>query len=111
MPQAIDFTHDPVAQSWVDSANLPDTDFPLQNLPWARFRRPGEDWRIGVGIGDAVLDLAAALRLGRWSSAEQVLLEPLARGDLKALMARPQPERRLLRHALFAALQAGSRQQ
>jgi fumarylacetoacetase len=111
MPQAIDFTHDPAAQSWVDSANLPDTDFPLQNLPWARFRRPGEDWRIGVGIGDAVLDLAAALRLGRWSSAEQVLLEPLARGDLKALMARPQPERRLLRHALFASLQAGSRQQ
>jgi fumarylacetoacetase len=90
---------------------LPDTDFPLQNLPWCRFRRPGEDWRIGVGIADRVLDLAEALQRGRWTSAEQALLDPLARGQLKPFMAQSAAQRRLLRHALFAALLKGSPQQ
>jgi fumarylacetoacetase len=112
MPNALDHTHDPAAQSWVASANRDGAEFPLQNLPYARARRPGgEDWRIVVGIGDFALDLAEALRRGRWTSGEQVLLEPLARGDLKALMAQPQPLRRQLRHALFAALAVGSKQQ
>lgn len=111
MPNSLDHTHDPAAQSWVASANAADTDFPLQNLPYGRVRRPGEDWRIGVAIGDQVLDLAEALQRGRWSSAEAALLDPLARGDLKALMAQPQAKRRALRHALFAALVQGSKQQ
>jgi fumarylacetoacetase len=108
----LDFTHDPTATAWLESANAPDTDFPLQNLPFGRIRRAGrsEDWRIGVAIGDAVLDLRRALSLGRWSSAEQVLLEPLAHGDLNTHMARPAAQRRQLRHALFAALRAGSPQ-
>jgi fumarylacetoacetase len=106
----LDHTHDPNAQSWVSSANATDTDFPLQNLPYARMRRAGsqEDWRIGVAIGDLVLDLRLALQLGRWSSAVQVLLEPLAQGELNALMARPAADRLLLRRALFAALREGS---
>ncbi len=109
---ALDHTHDPAAQSWVASANQDGCEFPLQNLPYARARRhAGEDWRIVIGIGDQVLDLAEALRRGRWTSGEQVLLEPLARGDLKALMAQPQAKRLQLRHALFAALASGSKQQ
>ena len=32
---ALDPTHDPSAQSWVASANAPDIDFPIQNLPFA----------------------------------------------------------------------------
>ena len=111
MNGALDFTHDPAAQSWVASANAQQSDFPLQNLPWARLRRAGEDWRIGVAIGDAVLDLREALQRGRWSAAEAALLDPLARGDLKALMAQPVAQRRRLRHALFTALQSGSAQQ
>ena len=63
----LDFTHDPAARSWVESANADDTDFPLQNLPFGRFRRAvvagafsvQEPWRIGVAIGAEVLDLAA----------------------------------------------------
>ncbi len=41
-----------------------DTDFPIQNLPYGRFRRggSGEPWRIGVAIGDQVLDLQARTR-------------------------------------------------
>ena len=49
-----DHTHDPALQSWVASANAADTDFPIQNLPFGRFRLAGSgrDLRIGVAIGD-----------------------------------------------------------
>ena len=54
-------THDPKLQSWVESANDPATDFPIQNLPFGVFRRKGskEAPRGGVAIGDQILDLAA----------------------------------------------------
>src|SRR5487761_2243465 len=42
--------------SWVVSANDPATDFPIQNLPYGVFRY-GQQARIGVAIGDRVLDL------------------------------------------------------
>ena len=46
-------------QSWVASANTPDTDFPLMNLPCGVFSVAGEDPRCGVAIGDRVLDVGA----------------------------------------------------
>ncbi|MGH7604635.1 MAG: fumarylacetoacetase [Gemmatimonadaceae bacterium] len=48
-------------RSWVDSANDPASDFPIQNLPFGVFRRKGtkEAPRGGVAIGDRILDLAA----------------------------------------------------
>jgi fumarylacetoacetase len=56
-----DDTHDPALASWVESANAPDTDFPIQNLPFGRFRRTGEaEWHIGVAIGDRIIDLRSA---------------------------------------------------
>ncbi|MDO8274956.1 MAG: fumarylacetoacetase, partial [Serpentinimonas sp.] len=57
-------THDPALQSWVESAQQPGTDFPIQNLPFAVLRRRGtpEPFRGGVAIGEQVLDLAAVLR-------------------------------------------------
>src|SRR3954468_19078648 len=58
---SLDATHDPDAKSWVESANAPDTDFPIQNLPFGIFKRKGatEAPRGGVAIGDQILDLAA----------------------------------------------------
>ncbi|MCP3869759.1 MAG: fumarylacetoacetase [Gammaproteobacteria bacterium] len=52
-------THETIT-SWVESANLPDCDFPIQNLPFGVFRRQGSDeaFRGGVAIGDQILDLA-----------------------------------------------------
>ena len=48
----INETHDPAARSWVDSANLPDTDFPIQNLALGVFRTRDRDRaRIGVASG------------------------------------------------------------
>ncbi len=57
----IDETHDPSMESWVESANDPGTDFPIQNLPLCRFAPPrewGECDHLGVRIGDQVLDLS-----------------------------------------------------
>jgi fumarylacetoacetase len=57
----LDATHDPKLQSWVESANDPASDFPIQNLPFGIFRRrnTSEAPRGGVAIGDQILDLAA----------------------------------------------------
>jgi fumarylacetoacetase len=106
----IDHTHDPELRSWVESANAADTDFPIQNLPFGRFRRAGivEHWRIGVAIGDQVLDLKLASEQCPWERAVQDLLAPLATGDLNAFMALAAPVRRALRCALSKALAEGS---
>jgi fumarylacetoacetase len=61
----IDQTHDPALRSFIASANVPGCDFPIQNLPYAAFRRrsaSGEP-RIGVAIGDDLLDIAAVADL------------------------------------------------
>lgn len=42
--------------SWIEAANRPGADFPLENLPWCRFN----GGRTGVAIGNLVLDLEAA---------------------------------------------------
>jgi fumarylacetoacetase len=57
----INETHDPNLKSWIESANAPDTDFPLQNLPFCVFTRACtyEDVRIGVAVGDFILDVYA----------------------------------------------------
>jgi fumarylacetoacetase len=108
----IDATHDPALKSWVASANTGDTDFPIQNLPYGRFRRRGEPepWRIGVAIGDQVLDLKLASAQCPWGEGVADLLAPLADGDLNAFMALGVAARRRLREALSAALADGSDQ-
>ena len=58
-------THDPARRSWVDSANVPDSDFPLQNLPYGAFTTSQHTApRLGVAIGDKILDLHAAAEAG-----------------------------------------------
>ena len=61
MPIVLDETHDPSRRSFVESANAPGCDFPIQNLPFGVYRPPsGPPARVGVAIGDQVLDVAAA---------------------------------------------------
>jgi len=95
MPLALDESHDPTLESWVTSANNPYTDFPIQNLPFGRFRRDGETgWRIGVAIGDEVLDLRGA--------------GVIEHADMQRLMSIPRPARRALRLTLSRGLRRGS---
>ena len=44
-------------KSWLESANSPETDFPLNNLPYGVFDC-GKGARMGVAIGDMILDVA-----------------------------------------------------
>ena len=108
----LDATHDPALKSWVPSANVPQDDFPLQNLPFARLRRRGtaDAWRVGVAIGDQVLDLQLAHAQGTWPREVASLLKPLAEGDLASLMAAGGEARRAVRAALSQALREGSDQ-
>lgn len=53
----IDETHDADLRSWVESAN-DGTPFPIQNLPLGIFDA-GDGDRIGIAIGDRILDVAA----------------------------------------------------
>jgi fumarylacetoacetase len=63
MTHSINETHDPNLRSWIESANDPHTDFPIQNLPYGLFIRPDRDESpaIGVAIGDQVLDLSGVV--------------------------------------------------
>ncbi len=109
---ALDATHDPARRSWVASANEAGADFTIQNLPFGRLRRAGTDeaWRIGVAIGDQVLDLKLARAQCPWGPGVDELLAPLAAGDLNAFMALGVAARRTLRTVLSAALAEGSEQ-
>jgi fumarylacetoacetase len=100
-------THDPRLQSWVASANAPDTDFTLQNLPLAVFRRAGsgEPLRGGAAIGDQILDLAAASECGAIDSA---CAAAAARPQLNEFMAAGPAAWSALRLALSRALRTGS---
>ena len=73
MPAALNETHDPARRSFVDSANAPGCDFPIQNLPLCVFCPAGEKaGRIGVAIGDQILDItASASLLGETAEAMQ----------------------------------------
>jgi fumarylacetoacetase len=68
----IDETHDPARTSWVESANG-HADFPVQNLPLGVFSVGNGEPRIGVAIGDMILDLkgvsAARLLDDHWKLA------------------------------------------
>jgi fumarylacetoacetase len=61
MTYEINETHDPNLKSWIESANTPDSDFPIQNLPFCvhRSSRVVDIPAIGIPIGDKLLDLAA----------------------------------------------------
>jgi len=96
---ALNATHDPKLRSWVASANEAGNDFPIQNLPFGRFRAAGssDTFRIGVAIGDQVLDLRATGLVDT--------------DDMNVLMNASVKERQALRAALSAGLAEGSDKQ
>jgi fumarylacetoacetase len=94
----IDETHDPALKSWVASA-AGHADFPVQNLPYGVFSPDRDTRRIGVAIGDHILDLAAIADL-----LPLEVREALAGTTLNALFALPSPDRLVLRKALSALL-------
>jgi fumarylacetoacetase len=102
----LDETHDPALRSFVASANAPDGDFPIQNLPYAVFRRRGDGAppRVGVAIGAEILDIAgiADLLEGEAASAAAAC----AARHLNALMERGPAAWAALRTALSRLLRS-----
>ena len=110
MSTTINETHDPSLKSWIASANSATTDFPVQNLPYASFRRKGsqEAFRPGVAIGDQILDLAALAAQKPFEDKAAEALAACTGDSLNALMALGQPHWSALRLALSRVLREGA---
>jgi len=106
----INATHDPALRSWVEAANAPGADFPIQNLPFASFRRAGsgEAFRGGVAIGDQVLDLGALHEAGGVGGAAAPALAACTGPALNSLMGLGAGPLGELRGALSRALRRGA---
>ena len=101
---AIDATHDQALTSWVISANG-HAQFPIQNLPMGVFDA-GDGARIGVAIGNEVLDLTSALDCGLLPTLDNDTEAALhGSSTLNAWMALTAQQRGLLRAALSDLLQ------
>ena len=92
-------------RSWVSSANG-HADFPLQNLPLGVFSINGSAPRSGVAIGDAILDLHAALDAFEGEARRAV--EATAGGQLNAFFELGRGPRVALRERLLELLAEGS---
>ena len=103
-------THDATLTSFVESANDGATDFPIQNLPFAMFRRAGsnEVFRGGVAIGDQVLDLAALSLASVLSGVAANGCLAAADSTLNRFMLMGSASWSALRLALSRALRSGS---
>jgi len=111
MTPAINATHDAALGSWVASANRVDGDFPIQNLPFAVFRRRGSDeaFRAGVAIGDQILDLREVCRRRLLAAIDESTLLACCEPTLNRLMAAGPAVAAPLRAALSQALASDSR--
>jgi len=86
--------------SWVESANSDGCDFPIENLPFGRFFLRSDDLkkeRIGIAIGDQILDLFILSTRIQIPSDLVAALEYLANGNLNAFMSEPDGVQRALR--------------
>ena len=103
----LNVTHDPTRRSWIESANIPNHDFPLQNLPLGVFSAHGKSLRAGIAIGDQVLDITAANRAGLFTGLAEKAAQAVADGSLNALMALGPSASSALRLQVFELLAVG----
>ncbi|MDX2148439.1 MAG: fumarylacetoacetase [Planctomycetota bacterium] len=103
---ATDSTHDPALTSWIDSANDPASDFPIQSLPLCRVAgpgvAPGAELLDAVAIGDRVLLLNPLVDAG--------LFRGVHVHSISAFVRATAQERRAFRHRLNELLRSDSRE-
>ena len=104
-------THRVELTSWVESAQTPGSDFPIQNLPFGVFKRTGRNdpARVGVAIGDQIVDVAACLDEDLLSSAARPAAEHCLQPCLNELMALGPEPLSALRLALSELLRVESK--
>ncbi|CAM3044660.1 fumarylacetoacetase [Pseudoalteromonas distincta] len=109
----INETHDINLTSWVESANVDNCDFPIQNLPFAEFRRKGSDeaFRGGVAIGEQVIDLAKLSKLNVLTGDAKTAADAASEATLNTFMGLGEQYWSALRLALSKALRTGSEHQ
>ncbi len=72
-------THDQNLKSWIESANAPDTDFPIQNLPFCIFVHDSftNHERIGFAVGDFIVDFHSLLEEGLFAEKDSELYKEI----------------------------------
>jgi len=103
MTTLLDETHDARRKSWVSGANG-HPEFPIQNLPFGVFSPKGGAPRGGIAIGDAILDLGAALEVGIFSGEAEKAANAAAGATLNPWMALGKEARTALRKRASALL-------
>ena len=99
----LDETHDPARTSWVEVDER--SDFPIQNLPYAIFSIEGREARIGVAIGERIVDLRALAEAGHFDGSIERRF--LCGSSLNAMMSLTRSRRRALRRRLSDLLRNG----
>ena len=110
MSERTDATHDPSLRSWVQSANDPASEFPIQNLPFGVFRPRDASGppALGVAIGDRILSLPACIRAGMLAGATTTLQPFLLDRVLNPFMAEGRDAAATVRAALVEVLSEGN---
>ncbi len=103
---SIDHTHDPSLQSWVQSANDPISDFPIQNLPFGVFLNTEGQRHIGVAIGDQILDVHAAVEARALADLDAESACSLSATELNSFMGQGQATWKHVRASLSSLLSA-----
>jgi fumarylacetoacetase len=104
-------THDPNARSFVESANVPGCDFPIQNLPFGAFTNGHNSCAsLCVAIGDQVLNLEAAAERALLGEVDDATYEACRETCLNPLMGLGPAHWTALRRALFGLLRGDSQQ-
>lgn len=73
--------------SWVQTANDKATDFPIENLPFGIFSARHLTPRIGIAIGDSILDLRACADQGLLADLSEDIQHACLASTLNALMS------------------------
>ena len=95
--------NNPQLTSWVPVP--PDSDFPIQNLPFGIFSTADRPKRVGVAIGDSILDLKVLHILGHLENLP-FTLEDVDSPSLNALMSHGKQATRELRERISKLLQS-----
>lgn len=74
-------------RSWVESANDPETDFPLENLPFGLYEDDRQRRHTCMTIGDQVLDLPGCAHEGLLNASQSIGLGPRGLGHVEAWRA------------------------
>lgn len=95
----------PLLKSWVASANNPNTEFPLNNLPYGVFSVGGQAPHCGVAIGDMILDMSAVEEAGHIRISQELVFDVPYWNDVMDLGPEKWAE---LRRLLTAMLSEGA---